>query len=94
MNLLIKAQEWLRSRTLAYQRVFLGHGIDTDIVLQDLAKFCRAHESTFHAEHAISDRLDGRREVWLRIAHHLHLTDEQLWDIYGNKSLTKENANV
>ena len=94
MNLLIKAQEWLRSRQLAYQRVFLGHGFDTDIVLQDLAKFCRAHESTFHVEPSISDRLDGRREVWLRIAHHLHLTDEQLWSIYGNKSLTKENTNV
>jgi hypothetical protein len=88
--MLERAREWLRSRQLAYQRVFLGHGIDTEIVLHDLAKFCRAHESTFHIEHSASDRLDGRREVWLRIQHHLQLTDQQLWDIYGNKSLTKE----
>lgn len=90
MSLLERAREWLRSRQLAYQRVFLGHGIDTEIVLHDLAKFCRAHESTFHVEHSASDRLDGRREVWLRIQHHLHLTDDELWNIYGNKSLTKE----
>lgn len=90
MSVLERAREWLRSRQLAYQRVFLGHGVDTDIVLKDLAKFCRAHESTFHVEHSASDRLDGRREVWLRIQQHLQLTDQQLWDIYGNKSLTKE----
>jgi hypothetical protein len=90
VTLIQQAREWLRTRHTAYQRLFLGHGIDTDLVLQDLAKFCRAHVSTFHVEPAMSDRLDGRREVWLRISHHLHLTDEQLWDIYGNKSLTKE----
>jgi hypothetical protein len=94
MTLLVKAQEWLRSRTLAYRRVFLDHGIDTDIVLQDLAKFCRAHESTFHADARVSALMEGRREVWTRIVHHLKLTDDQLWDIYGNKSLTKETPHV
>ena len=90
MNLFIKAQEWLRSRQAAYQRIFLGHGIDTDLVLQDLAKFCRASESTFHVEQSMSDRLDGRREVWLRLQHHLRLTDEQIWELYGNRTLPKE----
>lgn len=90
MSVLERAREWLRSRQLAYHRVFLGHGTDTDEVLQDLAKFCRAHESTFHADPRVAAMLDGRREVFLRIAHHLHLDDEQLWAIYGNHSLTKE----
>lgn len=88
--MLERAKAWLRSRQLAYQRVFLGHGIDTDIVLKDLAKFCRAHESTFNPDPRIAAMLDGRREVWTRIVHHLKLTDDQIWDIYGNKSLTKE----
>ncbi len=90
MSVLERAREWLRSRQLAYQRVFLGHGVDTDIVLKDLAKFCRAHESTFHVDARVSALMEGRREVWTRIVHHLKLTDQQLWDIYGNKSLTKE----
>jgi hypothetical protein len=90
MNLLERGLELLRHRAASYRDVFLGHGQSTDDVLQDLAKFCRAHESTFHVEHSMSDRLDGRREVWLRIAHHLHLNEEQLWAIYGNKSIPPE----
>lgn len=89
MSILDHAREWLRSRQLAYQQLFLGHGRNTDIVLKDLAKFCRANASTFHIEHSMSDRLDGRREVWLRICHHLQLSDDQLWELYGNGSLTK-----
>lgn len=85
-----RARDFLRGRHAAYHRLFLGHGTDTDEVLQDLAKFCRAHESTFHADPRVAAMLDGRREVWNRIAHHLHLDDEQLWAIYGNHSLTKE----
>ncbi len=91
--MLEQAREWLRSRRTAYQRLFLGHGVDTDLVLQDLAKFCRASESTFHADQRLSDVLIGRREVFLRIAHHLHLTDDEIWKLYGNHSLTKETPN-
>lgn len=85
-----RAKQWLRNRQAAYCRVFLEHGTDTDVVLQDLAKFCRAHESTFHTDPRLAAMLDGRREVWLRISHHLRLSHDQIWDIYGNKSLTKE----
>lgn len=93
MNLIERGKEWLRSRQTAYQRIFLGHGVDTDLVLQDLAKFCRAHESTFHVDARVSALMEGRREVWTRIAHHLNLTDDELWKIYGNHSLTKETHN-
>lgn len=85
--MLEQAMQWLHSRSLAYQSIFLGHGRDTDIVLQDLAKFCRASESTFHENQRASDVLIGRREVFLRISQHLRLSQEQLWQLYGNKSL-------
>jgi hypothetical protein len=90
MSLLERGMALLRHRSMSYRDVFLGHGKSTDDVLYDLAKFCRAHESTFHVEHSMSDRLDGRREVWLRIAHHLQLSESQLWGIYGNKSISSE----
>lgn len=88
--MLEQARQFLRSRQSAYQRLFLGHGVDTDVVLDDLAKFCRAHVSTFHTDAAASNRLDGRREVWLRLQHHLKLTDDQLWMLYGNHSLPND----
>jgi hypothetical protein len=87
MSLLDDAQGFLWKRALAYQRLFLGHGTDTDTVLQDLAKFCRASETTFNPDPRLSDVLIGRREVFIRISQHLNLTHEQLWDLYGNKSL-------
>lgn len=52
-------------------------------VLADLAKFCRAHESTFNPDPRIAAMIDGRREVWLRIQHHLQMTDDQIWALYG-----------
>ena len=80
----------LRTRALAYQRVFLGHGRDTDVVLADLATFCRASASTYHVDPRLSDVLIGRRETFLRIAHFLKLTDDQLWSLYGNQALPED----
>lgn len=61
-------------------------------VLNDLARFCRANESTAYFDgrtHAydpyMSAKLDGRREVWLHIQQYIHLTPEQLMQLYvGN----------
>jgi hypothetical protein len=47
-------------------------------VLADLARFCRADESTFNADPRVEGVLQGRREVWLRIAKHLNLTPDEL----------------
>jgi hypothetical protein len=85
-----RAYSFLWRRAMAYRRIFLNHGFDTTDVLADLAKFCRAHESTFHPTSAISDRLDGRREVWLRIQQHLNLSNDELWKLYGNTRLQSE----
>ena len=80
MTLWDEAQAFLFKRRTAY-RAALQNPMG-DIVLDDLAKFCRAHESTGHSDPAVAARLDGRREVWLRIQQHLRLTDAQLWQLY------------
>lgn len=45
-----------------------------DRVLADLARFCRAGESTFHPDARVHAVLEGRREVWLRIQKYLRLS--------------------
>ena len=80
-----KAREWLFVRQTAYLVTF--DGPRADMVLRDLAKFCRAHTSTFHPDPYMAARLDGRREVWNRIQQHLKLDDEALWKLYGNPNL-------
>lgn len=72
---------FLHGRKRAYVETFDNPGAGK-AVLADLAKFCRAHTSTFHQDPRIAAQLDGRREVWLRIQQHLQLTDEQLWDLF------------
>lgn len=84
---------WLRakigSRRRAYASLFFGDNgelrPDAQIMLKDLARFCRAHKSTAVYSHVrgamdpvASARADGRREVWLRIVEHLHLDDRFL----------------
>lgn len=87
MTLFEQAVALLSQRSRAYRNVFLRKGFDTDIVLSDLAKFCRASTSTYNDDQRLSDVLTGRREVFLRIAHHLNLTQDQLWSLYGNQKL-------
>lgn len=71
---------FLRNRQRAYIETFVNPVGDK--VLVDLAKFCRAHSSTFHPDARVSAELDGRRQVWLRIQENLQLTDEQLYALY------------
>jgi hypothetical protein len=85
-----KAKRFLFGRSGAFRRTFIKDSVDSDIVLADLARFCRAHDSTGHENPHVAARLDGRREVWLRIQYHLNLSTEELWSLYGNKHLTKE----
>lgn len=82
MELIDRAIGFLRQRAHAYRVTFTGPKAEE--VLADLAKFCRATESTFHTDARAHAVAEGRREVWLRIAHHLHLDDNDLWKRYGN----------
>ena len=76
-----KAKEFLLRRRTAYIRVF--DGTNGEFVLMDLAKFCRANESTYHDDPRKEGVLQGRREVFLRIQHHLRLNPEDLWKLYS-----------
>lgn len=77
----LKARDFLHGRAQDYRTVFASPVGQR--VLADLAKFCRANESTFHADARLHAVAEGRREVWLRIQRNLELTDEQLWGLYG-----------
>jgi hypothetical protein len=71
------AKEFLSTRGQAYQNTFSG--IYGERVVTDLAKFCRAKETTFHPDPRVEAVMQGRREVWLRIAAHLNLSEKDLW---------------
>lgn len=82
-ELIDKVKGFLFGRQRAYQTTFINP--IGEQVLADLAKFCRAHETTFHPDPNVAHRLDGRREVWLRIQQHLNLSQEDLWHLYNGK---------
>ena len=78
-----QAKRWLFRRRYAYQTTFRGPLADE--VLRDLARFCRANQSTFHDDARAHALAEGRREVWLRIANHLNLPPDRLWAIYDGR---------
>jgi hypothetical protein len=82
-EVLERARAYLFGRRNSFRRTFNLDDQDDRIVLEDLSRFCRAHASTGDLNPQIAARLDGRREVWLRIQQHLNLTDEQLWKLYN-----------
>lgn len=75
-----KTIDFLRRRKRAYQLALASTA--GNVVLADLAKFCRANETTWHSDPRIHAALEGRREVWLRIQQHLNLSSEQLFKLY------------
>jgi hypothetical protein len=77
---------FLTDRKRAYQLAFGSPA--GQAVLRDLAKFCRAADTEFHADPRIHAALSGRREVWLRIQQHINLTPEQLAALYDGRSIT------
>ena len=82
-ELIEATRNFLFRRQTAYRAIFqspMG-----GIVLADMAKFCRAGSSTFNPDPYVAARLDGRREVWLRIQNHLQLSQEQLWKLQSGE---------
>ena len=90
-NYLEAVKARLMGRRTAYIRVFDFDNSNARVVLEDLEKFCRASTSTFHADPRCEARLDGRREVWLRIQQHLRLSPDQLWKLYSG-NLTQQQG--
>jgi hypothetical protein len=81
-------REWLDKlrRTLGarqYQYQICFRSPPGQIVLKDLARFCRAHKSTFHEDPRVHAMAEGRREVWLRIQNQLQLSPDDLWNLYS-----------
>jgi hypothetical protein len=97
-----RAFDFLRQRRLAYQLTFstpkLVARIRTayraafthpagEMVLADLAKFCRAAETcVIPGDHDRTLILEGRRECFLRITDHLNLSSEQLYALYAGRN--------
>ena len=71
-----KARVALRDRQTNYA-LALG-GPPGQEVLADLARFCRADQTTFHPDPRVHALMEGRREVWLRIKEYLDLSPEDL----------------
>lgn len=86
-QLIDRVKGFLFRRRQAYAHVFNKESLFAERVLIDLAKFCRANEPTFHPDPRVHAALEGRREVWLRIEHHLKLDPDQLWKVYGRKDI-------
>lgn len=63
--------------TTVEQRQAAYRAIPPDALI-DLADFCRASETCFHEDPRVHAAMEGRREVWLRIQDHIHLTHDQL----------------
>ena len=71
-----QVKNFLVTRGQAYRQTFKG--IYAERVLIDLARFCRANESTFAPDPRAEGILQGRREVWLRVSKHLNLSEDEL----------------
>ena len=76
-----RIRDFLTTRAQAYKRTF--RGASGERVLNDLAHFCRAHSSTFNPDPRMEGILQGRREVWLRIAAHMNMTEKELWSHFN-----------
>lgn len=77
----------LHGTAFAYNRVFDKQSVHTEIVLKDLAKFCRAHESTFSPDPRAHAVLEGRREVWLKIQEYLQLNVDEIYELHKIKEI-------
>jgi hypothetical protein len=77
-----RVKNFLTTRKRAYQFVFEDENVNVEMVLKDLAEFCRANESTFNPDQRLHAVLEGRREVWLRIQQYLQLPPDELWELY------------
>lgn len=80
-----KIKSLFLKKSLAYNRVFDKENQFTKDVLFDLAKFCRAHDTCFHKDPRMSDILEGRREVWLRIQQYLNLDIDEIYKLHNVK---------
>ncbi len=71
----------------AFQTVFRSPA-GVNYVLPDLAEFCYASEpAPRDSDLFLQGRFAGRRDVWLHVNEHIHLTEEELTALYKSRSL-------
>lgn len=78
----------LERRRVSYARLFsLGNPSHEDVlcVMDDLAEFCRAYETTLNPNQKLQDAFEGRREVYLRIMDHILLDHDTLFKRYHSR---------
>lgn len=68
----------LQGKIIAYNHVFNAENRFLPTVMEELALFCRAETSCFHADPRIHAALEGRREVWLLIQSYLNKSVDEL----------------
>lgn len=56
-------------------------------VLMDLTRYCHAVRPTWSDDARHHARLEGRREVFLRMTEHMHLSPEELLALYDRKNI-------
>jgi hypothetical protein len=79
---------FLRDRKTAYCLTFLNPEFPNagKLVLKDLNEFCRGDRTAWSDDARHHARLEGRREVLLRIQEHLRLSPDQLFAIYNGQA--------
>ncbi len=98
----LKAQtiEYLRRRKTSY---FFGFKAlmqrvkptpQADMMIADLARFCRAMDDLTGTTDRETYILIGRRQVWLRIMQHHYMSPEELYDLYSRFKQPTEQDNA
>lgn len=87
-----RQKDYLERRANAYKAVFRPgerSQSDIDIVLKDMALFCRAMTTRYDPEQKKQDMLEGRAEVFYRIKEHVGLTLDELFRLYTDAKLNQ-----
>lgn len=74
--------ERLGRRSKAYRFVFGAPGTANHDFLVDIMAFCRVNETAWSDDARHHARLEGRREVGLRILDHLRLEPDEIVALY------------
>lgn len=81
----------IRKLSAAYKAVF-GQP-EAVMVINDLAKFCGAEKSAFRTDTHEMARMEGRREVWLRLQAQLNLSEKDIFDLLRRSGFNNNEEN-
>lgn len=78
-------RQFYHERAIAYGRTFDDKSPYVVTILEDLAKFCCVHQTTYSKDIGAREMfiLEGRRQVWLRLQEFMKLNADQLLEKYA-----------